>query len=154
MSSVETLRGSLEHLDEGSVRDALAMVLSGVEPVGGATGVPIHHTAPNSLGDELEKAKTLADALRLLKQRLSIPELGKFAIEGDVVWVTINNRRFQITETPDPTTETPRTRPAEGAGSAAPTPSASGPDGGVSPAKSSAPVPPPGGAERFKNLEL
>ena len=147
MSSVETLRGSLEHLDEGSVRDALAMVLSGAELGGGTTQAPVHHAAPNSLGDELEKAKTLADALRLLKQRLSIPELGKFSIEGDVVWVTINNRRFQLTETPDPTKETPRTRPAEGAGSAPPA-------APTSPAKPAAPAPPAGGAERFKNLEL
>ena len=144
MSSVETLRGGLEHLDEGSVRDALAMVLSGVELGGGTAPAQTYRqpTAPNSLGDELEKAKTLADALRLLKQRLSLPDLGKFSIEGDIVWVTINNRRFQITETPDPTKETPRTRPAEGAGSA------------PTPAPQTTPAAPSDGAERFKNLEL
>ena len=100
MASEEQIRKAVDGLDEGTAKDALALLLAGKGADAGRSGISTSRAADAAHGGDLAN---FAQAIGWLKSRYDFQELAAFTTEADLVYVKAGDRRILLTDRNAPT---------------------------------------------------
>lgn len=138
IKTIEDITKGMEEMDPLTLKSTLAYLLK-LYVIDKEAAYKGNATAPAGPPAEKERSGTFTELITQLKRDYNMEELKKFTIEGGNVFISLENKKYQLTS--DNTKTAPDTLYTE--------------HNNIEPSRTEKQTPPPpGGDDRFRNLEM